>query len=72
MMQGKRSRMRRFSQEVSDRDYEMHVLLISKSRLKSSIGTSTLMAGFALVGMTSGLYLEWVYQVCLMKTGSYG
>lgn len=62
MMQGKRSRMRRFSQEVSDRDYEMHVLLISKSRLKSSIGTSTLMAGFALVGLTSGLYLEWVYQ----------
>ena len=44
------SRARKLSQQdVSDRDYEMHVLLISKSRLKSSIGTSTLMAGFALV-----------------------
>lgn len=37
--------------ELSDKDYEMHVLFISKSRLKSSIGTSTLMAGFALVCM---------------------
>ena len=35
--------------DQEDRDYEMHVLVISKSRLKSSIGTSTLMAGFALV-----------------------
>ncbi len=38
------------STEVTDQEYEMHVLVISKSRLKSSIGTSTLMAGFALVG----------------------
>ena len=37
--------------EATDQDYEMHVLIISKSRLKSSIGTSTLMAGFALVGV---------------------
>ena len=40
------------TKDVSDKDYEMHVLLISKSRLKSSIGTSTLMAGFALVCTT--------------------
>ena len=41
----------KIGQEASDQDYEMHILLISKSRLKSSIGTSTLMAGFALVGV---------------------
>ena len=34
---------------VTDYDHEMHALLLSKSRVKSSIGTSTLMAGFALV-----------------------
>ncbi len=33
----------------SDFDHEMHVLLLSKSRVKSSLGTSTLLAGFALV-----------------------
>ncbi len=37
----------------SDFDHEMHVLLLSKSRVKSSLGTSTLLAGFALV---SGCY----------------
>ena len=35
--------------EVEDQDYQTYILIISKSRLKSSIGTSTLMAGFALV-----------------------
>ena len=35
--------------EASDQDYNTYILLISKSRLKSSISTSTLMAGFALV-----------------------
>ncbi len=35
----------------SDFDHEMHVLLLSKSRVKSSLGTSTLLAGFALVSL---------------------
>ena len=34
---------------VTDQEFEMHVLCISRSRLKSSMGTSTLLAGFALV-----------------------
>ena len=34
---------------MEEQDYKTYILLISKSRLKSSIGTSTLMAGFALV-----------------------
>ncbi len=41
--------------EATDQDYHTYVLLISKSRLKSSIGTSTLMAGFALVSKTCKL-----------------
>ena len=40
--------------EASDQDYQTSILLISKSRLKSSINTSTLMAGFALVSRVTG------------------
>jgi len=36
---------------MEEQDYKIYILLISKSRLKSSIGTSTLMAGFALVSI---------------------
>ena len=33
----------------TDVEYELHVLMLSKSKLKSSIRSSTLLAGFALV-----------------------
>ena len=36
----------------TDQDYELHVLLLSRSKVKSSLKTSTLMAGFALVSVT--------------------
>jgi hypothetical protein len=49
---------------ISDKDYEMHVLLISKSRLKLSIGTSTLMAGFALVCLNRWALMGVLYNVC--------
>lgn len=39
-------------QGFSDSQYELHVVLLSKSRLKSSIRTSTLMSGFALVSVS--------------------
>ena len=35
----------------TDQDYELHVLLLSRSKVKSSLKTSTLMAGFALVSV---------------------
>lgn len=38
----------------TDQDYEMHMLLLSKSKVKSSLKTSTLMAGFALVRIGIG------------------
>ena len=56
--------MKRKSHEITDQDYEMYVLLISKSRLKSSIGTSTLMAGFALVFISLASLL-FIYSYCL-------
>lgn len=37
---------------VSVEDYEVHVVLLSTSKLKTSMRTSTLLAGFALVSWT--------------------
>lgn len=52
---------RRDVHHVSDQEYELHVLYLSKSKLKQSIATSTLMAGFALVRQNEEDYFKRYY-----------
>ncbi len=46
---------------MEDEEYQTYMLLISKSRLKSSIGTSTLMAGFALVSFFLFFFFPYLF-----------
>ena len=46
----------------SDVQYELHVLMISKSKLKSSIRSSTLLAGFAIVSTSE---IGIIFNVCV-------
>jgi hypothetical protein len=39
------------SDDYSRADVELHQIMLSRTRLKSSMRTSTLMAGFALVSL---------------------
>ncbi len=42
--------------ELSVEDYERYVVLLSTSKLKTSVRTSTLLAGFALVRWDARTY----------------
>ena len=51
---------------VSEQEYELHVIYLSKSKLKQSIATSTLMAGFALVS-TKCLAYSHICITCAVR-----